>query len=115
MASSSNCSLAESPSAWSLRFGNRTGADLIQILTRLSLALLTAALWSWSLPPQDIGWLAWIALVPLIIACHEVPPLLAATFGFVTGLGTAYGTLHWVFEVPGFGPQHALIAASYLA
>ena len=115
MAISSNLNLAESPSAWSLRFGDRTGAGLIHILTRLSLALLTGALWSWSLPEQDIGWLAWIALVPLIIACHEAPVLLAATFGFASGLGVAYGTLHWIFEVPGFGLQHSLLAAGYLA
>ena len=107
--------MPKAPAPGPLRFGNRAGAGLIQILTRLSLALLTAALWSWSLPPQDIGWLAWIALVPLIIACHGAPVLLAATFGFASGLGVAYGTLHWIFEVPGFGLQHSLLAAGYLA
>ena len=115
MAISSNFGLADTPSARSLRFVNRTGAGLRQILSKLGLALLSAALWSWSLPPQDIGWLAWIALVPLIIACHKAHPLLAAACGLVSGLGTAYGTLHWVFEVPGFGLQHFLLASSYLA
>ena len=46
---------------------------------RLSLGLFTAALWSWSLPEQDSGWLASIALVPLIIArerpLHYLQPL----------------------------------------
>ena len=50
--------------------------------------------------------------MPLIIACHKAHPLLAAACGLVSGLGTAYGTLHWVFEVPGFGLQHFLLASS---
>jgi apolipoprotein N-acyltransferase len=33
----------------------------------------------------------------------------------VSGLGTAYGTLHWIFEVPGFRLHHSLVAACYLA
>lgn len=113
MAIPSNFSRVGRPT--SLRFGICSGVGLCQSLLKLGLALVTAALWSLALPGLDLGWLGWIALVPLTVACHGVPPLTAATFGFVSGLGTAYGTLYWIFEVPGFGLQHSLLAASYLA
>lgn len=93
----------------------RAGAGVRVIVAKLSLALITSALWTWALPEQDLGWLAWVAFVPMIIACHEAPLPLAAAVGFAGGLGAAYGTLHWVFEVPGFELQHSLLAASYLA
>lgn len=115
MAISSNLSPATAHGAWALPYGQQAGAGLIHILARLGLALLTAALWSWSLPELDLGWLGWVALVPLAVVCHGVPPLTAAMFGFMSGLGTAYGTLHCIFEVPGFGLHHSLVAASYLA
>lgn len=115
MVSSSHFSPAIGHKPWSLRYRGQVGAGLVQILVRCSLALLTATLWTWALPEQDAGWLGWVALVPLMIACHGIPPRMAATLGFVSGLGAAYGTLHWIFEVPGFKVQHSLLAASYLA
>ena len=115
MATASNPSPANARSAGDFRIGHQTGARVMRFFAKLGLGLITAALWSSSLPEPDLGWIGWVALVPLIIACHNISPLAAAAVGFVSGLGTAYGMLHWIFEVPGFGLQHSLLAASYLA
>ena len=56
------------------------------------LALLSGVLLAFSLPPYDFSWLAWFALVPLLMAVRTLRPLEAAGSGLVVGL-TA-GTIH---------------------
>lgn len=65
MAISSNFSRVGSPT--SLRFGMCSGVGSCQSLFKLGLALVTAALWSLALPGLDLGWLGWIAFVPLTV------------------------------------------------
>ncbi|SLM49205.1 putative Apolipoprotein N-acyltransferase [Nitrospira japonica] len=86
-----------------------------RMATRCGLALLTSALLSGALPPLDWGWLAWVALAPLLLACSGLTPLRAAALGLLSGVATAYGTMYWIFEVPAFGILHFLLGASYLA
>lgn len=84
-------------------------------LARVLLALLSAAFLICSLPSPDIGWLAWIALVPLIVACKDLHPMGAAAIGCMYGLVSEIGTYHWAFEIPKFGVHHFLLAGMYLA
>ncbi len=81
----------------------------------LSLALLSSALITLSFPSPDQGWLAWVALVPLLLGCRGLRPRAAFGLGFLTGLGATAGTFAWIFEVPGFGVHHFLLCAAYLA
>jgi apolipoprotein N-acyltransferase len=85
------------------------------ILTKVSLALLAALLLACSLPDPDVGWLAWIALVPLILACRGLHPIQAAGIGCIFAFVSGMGIYHWVFEIPKFGFQHFLLAGTYLA
>ena len=82
---------------------------------RAVLALLSAGLMICALPAPDIGWLAWIALVPLMIACDGVGPLRAAGIGFVSGFAAAFGIYNWMYQLPAFGWRHALVLATYVA
>lgn len=84
-------------------------------VTRCGLALLSSALLSGSLPPLDWGWLAWVALAPLLLACHGVTPTHAAGLGVLSGLAAAYGTMYWIFEIPAFAIHHSILLAGYLA
>ena len=79
------------------------------------LAISSAGLLTCSLPSPDIGWFAWIALVPLLIACDGLMPLQAATLGFLSGMAANVMTYHWVFEVKGFGTQHFVVLSTFFA
>ena len=83
--------------------------------TKLALALFSAFLLAMSLPAPDLGLLAWIALVPLMIACHDSTPTRAAALGFASGLIAAYGIYHWIFVIPSFTFVHSLMGGTYLA
>jgi apolipoprotein N-acyltransferase len=86
-----------------------------RILVSVVFALLSAGLLICSLPAPDIGWLAWIALVPLLIACDGIAPKHAAAIGFVSGFVSAFGIYNWLFQLPAFGWRHAFILAAYVA
>jgi apolipoprotein N-acyltransferase len=100
----------EKSASWRLQ-----GIVSSRMATRCGLALLTSVLLSGSLPQLNWGWLAWVALTPLLLACSGLTSLRAAALGLLSGLAAAYGTMYWIFEVPAFGILHFLLGASYLA
>jgi apolipoprotein N-acyltransferase len=71
---------------------NRTAA------LRLLAAPATGALLAAAFPPLDLGILALVALVPLLLAVEDVRPLKAAALGYVAGL--AFFGLHllWIAQ-----------------
>lgn len=81
---------------------------------RLALALLSSALLVLSFPGPDLGWLAWVALVPLVIACADAGPGASFTLGLASGMAASFGIFSWMFAVPGFRWFHAALAALYL-
>ena len=85
------------------------------IPTKFALALFSAILLVMSLPALDFGWLAWFALVPLMIACHGSTLPRAAALGFGSGVVAAYGIYHWIFVIPSFTFVHSLFGGAYLA
>lgn len=74
-----------------------------EVTLKIGFALLTSVFWVLSFPNPDQGWLAWVASVPLIFACHNLRPPKALTLGLLSGLASTVGIFYWVFEVPGFG------------
>lgn len=82
---------------------------------KIVLALLSSVLLILSFPNFDQGWLAWGALVPLILACHGQSPFIAFALGLLTGLGAIFGICSWMFAVPGFRIFLALPLTFYLA
>lgn len=60
------------------------------------LALLTGVLLVFSFPHYDLSFLAYGALVPLLVALDGVPPLQAAYLGTVAGLACYLGSIPWV-------------------
>ncbi|BFU96692.1 MAG: putative Apolipoprotein N-acyltransferase [Nitrospira sp.] len=78
-------------------------------------SLLSAGLLICSLPSPDVGWLGWVALVPLMVACHDLAPLRAAGLGLLFGIVSSFGIYGWLFEVPAFDLRHAIVLALYVA
>jgi apolipoprotein N-acyltransferase len=97
-----------------LRLSSLKGV-LARFLLRATFALLSAGLLTCSLPTPDLGWLAWIALVPLLIACAGLSPLQAGTVGFLSGMAANLAIYHWVFAVNGFGIHHFIVLSTFFA
>jgi len=82
---------------------------------KIALALTSALLLIVSLPAPDVGWLAWVALAPLLVACYNSTPSGAAGLGFLSGFSAAYGIYHWIFVIESFTFIHSLLGGIYLA
>lgn len=88
-------------SAWPTRLGIRA------LAVAASAALLVAAL-----PAPDVGVLAFVALVPLLLVCRTLDAARSALAGFVFGVLSSLGIYQWLLEVPAIGaPQMAVLAA----
>nr|MBA3967688.1 hypothetical protein [Nitrospirales bacterium] len=57
---------------------------------------LTGILHPLSFPPFDLGWLAWIVLVPLQFFLTDLPPKRALWYGWLAGTVAFAGTVTWV-------------------
>ncbi|WP_447964555.1 apolipoprotein N-acyltransferase [Nitrospira sp. Ecomares 2.1] len=49
-----------------------------------------------SFPPFDLGWLAWLVLIPLHMIIHDLPPRRALFYGWLAGTIAFAGTVTWV-------------------
>ncbi len=57
---------------------------------------LTGILHPLSFPPFNLGWLAWVVLVPLQFILHDLPPKRALWYGWLAGTLAFAGTVTWV-------------------
>ncbi|MFN3650955.1 MAG: nitrilase-related carbon-nitrogen hydrolase [Armatimonadota bacterium] len=71
---------------------------ILQGFAALGLAALSGILLAFSLRPFDQGWVAWIALAPLLAAAPKQRPLHAIGLGLVAGI--TCGAVHRYIEVP---------------
>ena len=60
------------------------------------LAMASGVLIALSFPNSGLSFLAWIALVPLLIALEGTPPRAAFRLGFTCGLCAYAGILYWI-------------------
>ncbi len=67
----------------------------------LGLALLTAFLLYLSSPGPDCGFVAWVAVLPLLIICKVEKPGPAAFWGFTSGFLYHLALLYWIVFVLG--------------
>ncbi len=81
---------------------------------RILMALLTPILLTLSFPGPDYGLLAWIALVPLLVACHGICLTHSFFLGMLSGIISIFGIFWWMFAIPGLRFFHAPIIALYL-
>ncbi|MGH7184948.1 MAG: apolipoprotein N-acyltransferase, partial [Pseudomonadota bacterium] len=68
----------------------------VREVVRPAAAAVSGLLLVLAFPAADLGWLAWIALVPLLIAIDGQRPSQAFRLGYVTGAVFFGGLLEWV-------------------
>ena len=60
------------------------------------LALLSGILIALSFPSPGLAFLAWVALIPLLVALEDATPRSAFRLGFTCGLAAYAGILYWI-------------------
>ena len=63
--------------------------------SQICLALFSAILLTLAFPKVDMGWLAWVALVPLFLAIRQVRPKAGFYLGFSCGLVHQISLIYW--------------------
>src|SRR3989442_4551751 len=104
--------ITESPQSSESDHANEFGPQSLGRLVRRAFAALAGLFLILSLPPFDAGWLAWVALTPLVLAVHGRPIRQAFGLGYLTG-GVAFaGILAWIRV---FGLLPWILLSAYLA
>src|SRR5262245_1529391 len=85
------------------------------LLHGLLLSAVSGVLLFLSFPPADCGWIAFVALLPLLAAARRARPGRAALYGFVAGIAFFLPLLHWILGVMmRYGNLTPLLAAPIL-
>jgi apolipoprotein N-acyltransferase len=82
------------------------------IVRDLGLASLSGLVMLLAFPPFDLAALAWIGLVPLLLACRS--PRSAFLLSGLTGIVFFVGIFSWIWNVPAFNLLDGLLVAVYL-
>jgi apolipoprotein N-acyltransferase len=85
-------------------------AILSNFATSFLLAILSAFLLLLAFPTFDMGWLAWLGLVPLFVAISGRSAKSAFLLSYLCGVVFVSGLYRWVLEAPGY---HSITTPSW--
>ena len=77
-------------------------------------SLLSSFLLFLAFPKHDLYLLAWVGLVPLLIAIHGRSPIFGFLLCLICGVAFFTGIFLWIFEVPGYRFLHHVFIGLYL-
>ena len=77
-------------------------------------AVLTPLLLTLSYPKYDLSFLAWIALVPLLLAVLNLRKTEAFILSWLMGFMAYQGIFSWIYQVNKFSFFHGFLAGLYL-
>ena len=79
------------------------------------LAVLSGVMLTASFPPGKMGWIAWLALVPLLKSLEEQSPLNAFRLGIIAGLAHYLTLIYWIIIVlKTYGGLNLIVASALL-
>jgi apolipoprotein N-acyltransferase len=78
-------------------------------------SLLSGALLILSFPPYNLGWLGWVALVPILLSISGRNLWQSFFLGYFCGLIYFGLVFRWVFDIPGYTFLHHSILIAYLS
>jgi apolipoprotein N-acyltransferase len=90
------------------------GSKFFRFLKNLLLALLSSLLLVLSFPRFDLGFLAWVGLLPLLIAINGKSLKYGFFLSFICGVLFFVGIFYWIFEITKFTLLHAAVLALYV-
>jgi apolipoprotein N-acyltransferase len=77
--------------------------------------VLSGVLLALTFPDYEVSWLAWVALVPLLLVLQDKGVKYGFFLSFLCGLVFFPGIGHWLFEISGYKLLHHVIWDLYLA
>jgi apolipoprotein N-acyltransferase len=83
-------------------------------LVHLILVILSSSLLILSFPKFDLGFFAWVGLLPLLIAINGKSLKYGFFLSLLCGVLFFMGISHWIFEVPGYTVLHHAMLMTYL-
>jgi len=83
-------------------------------MIRILLCLISALLLTLSFPTFDLGFLAWIALIPQLLAIRNISLKSAFALSWISGTAFFMGALSWINSVKGVTLLHSSIMGVYL-
>jgi len=89
-------------------------SKIFRYLIDFSLAVFSSLLLVISFPKFDLGFLAWIGLLPLFCAIHDKSLKYSFLLSFIGGVLFFVGIFYWIFEITNFTLVHAVILALYV-
>src|SRR2546422_2666088 len=81
----------------------------------LALACLSGVLLIPSFPKFDLTSLAWLGLIPLLVALEEKRLTLAFLLSSASGLIFSHGIFYWIFTIGDFNLLDQILLAGYLS
>lgn len=80
-------------------------------MKRIVLVLSSSLLLVFSFPNFDLGFLAWVGLLPLFIAIHGKSLRYSFLLSFACGIFFFAGIFYWILQIPGYKPliHHTLL------
>lgn len=84
---------------------------IISIVLPFFLPFLSAVLLAVSLPANEIAWLAWIALVPLLITISGRRVATGFLLSYLCGIISSAAIYNWIFAAPGYQLLHHVVLA----
>ncbi len=89
-------------------------SKVFSIFLPVFLSLLSGFLLVLAFPKYDLHMLAWVGLVPLLIALHGRSPMVGFFLCLICGVTFCTGIFLWMFEVPGYRFLHHFFIGFYL-
>ncbi len=89
-------------------------SKIFSLLVPIFAAFLSGTLFVLAFPGYDIGWLGWVALVPLLVAIFGKSSKFGFFLAFIFGVVFCAGIFSFIFEVHGYTFLHHLLIALYL-
>lgn len=85
------------------------------LLKKILLATLSGIMLTASFPPSTMGWMAWFALVPLLISLENESASNAFRLGFISGLVHYLTLIYWIINViSAYGGLNLITSSSIL-
>ena len=82
---------------------------------RCAAGIASGAALSLAFASPQLGWLAWIALVPLLVASRDASAPQGFVAGGLCGAVAAWGVFGWLFVLPAFGAAQFVVLGLYVA
>ena len=78
------------------------------------LSALSGLLIVFSFPTANLFFLAWFALIPLLLVIDEENMMNSLFYGFIAGFISSIGTLYWIFSMVQFNTESLIQSGTVL-